>query len=99
MWKTLRARRFLGLKFRRQYEVGRYILDFFCEDLRLAIELDGQPHLELLAIDLDAKRTEFLQERGITVVRIENEEFLINGRFAMERLRNVVECLKRDPHP
>jgi len=99
MWKNLRRRGFLGLKFRRQHEVGRYIVDFFCEELKLAIELDGAPHFEPAVIELDAKRTHVLQQFAITVIRIENEEFLVNGGLVMERIRSIVVQLNRDPHP
>ncbi|HXI13374.1 MAG TPA: endonuclease domain-containing protein [Thermoanaerobaculia bacterium] len=99
MWKNLRRRGFLGLKFRRQHEVGRYIVDFFCEELKLAIELDGASHFEPAVIELDAKRTRVLQQFGITVIRIENEEFLVNGGLVMERIRDIVVQLSRDPHP
>src|SRR5205807_3851435 len=44
LWRWLRDRRFGDHKFRRQYPVGRYVLDFYCHDLKLAIELDGSPH-------------------------------------------------------
>ena len=99
MWKNLRRRGLLGLKFRRQHEVGRYIVYFFCEELKLAIELDGAPHFEVAVIESDAIRTHVLQALGITAIRIENEEFLVNGGLVMARIRSIIEHLNRDPHP
>lgn len=72
VWEKLRGRRFLGLKFHRQYSVDRFILDFYCPKLRLAIELDGSVH------DGDAKirdkeRDAILLHHNIDVLRFKNE--------------------------
>ena len=74
VWQLLRNRRFLNLKFRRQRPFGRYFLDFFCEELNLVIELDGVQHFEEKNVAHDTERTKFLESRGLTVVRIRNEE-------------------------
>ena len=70
-WKRLRNRR-AGLKFRRQYSVGVYILDFYCPSCRLAIELDGESHVSKEAQEYDAERTEFLSMLDIRVLRFTN---------------------------
>jgi very-short-patch-repair endonuclease len=73
MWNWLRNRSFDGFKFRRQVPVGRYVLDFYCASLKLAIELDGRQH-DMLGVALhDDERSAYLQSHGIEVVRIENE--------------------------
>jgi very-short-patch-repair endonuclease len=69
LWSQLRARRFAGFKFRRQHPCGPFILDFFCAKSRLAIELDGGQHFEPEAQAYDARRTRYLADRGITVLR------------------------------
>jgi type I restriction enzyme M protein len=69
LWRMLRGRRFGGFKFRRQHSVGPYIVDFFCHERRLAIELDGSQHLEEAAVATDARRTAYLASGGITVIR------------------------------
>ena len=69
LWSLLRARRFAGFKFRRQHPCGLFILDFFCARARLAIELDGGQHFEPPAQAYDARRSRYLAERGITVLR------------------------------
>ena len=61
-----------GLKFRRQHSIGKYIVDFYCPSLQLAIELDGEPHADLINIARDAERDEFLNQHGIKVLRYEN---------------------------
>ena len=74
LWVRLRDRRVGGLKFRRQYSVGVYILDFYCPACQLAIELDGESHNSLEAQEYDAERTEFLSTLNIHVLRFANAE-------------------------
>ncbi len=76
LWSLLRDHRFKKVKFRRQHPLGSYILDFYCHDARLAIELDGSEHLEESKFSYDQKRTEFLHSRGITVICFWNDEVL-----------------------
>ena len=61
-----------GYKFRRQVPIGRYILDFYCVELKLAVELDGTHHGTIDMSDYDSDRTIFLRRHGIEVVRIPN---------------------------
>ncbi|HVT03868.1 MAG TPA: DUF559 domain-containing protein [Thermoanaerobaculia bacterium] len=96
LWKCVRDRRFLGLKFRRQRPFGNYILDCFCEELNLVIELDGAPHMGAAVQELDTARTSFLQSRGLTVIRIENNELLREPRVVFDRIERVVRSLRGD---
>ena len=70
LWRSLKGRGAGGYKFRRQQSIGPYILDFYCPELRLCIELDGSSHD--LKFDFDQRRSGFLHEQGIRVVRFEN---------------------------
>src|ERR1041384_4855720 len=72
LWKHLQRRRLLGKKFRRQFSISRYIVDFFCVECGIAIELDGAPHFRELRAEYEARRTAFLTELGIEVIRFEN---------------------------
>ena len=74
LWSQLRNRRLHGLKFFRQYSVGNYILDFYCQSKNLAVEVDGQHHAEPEDIEYDRRRTEYLNRVGIKVIRFWNEE-------------------------
>jgi very-short-patch-repair endonuclease len=65
----LRGRRFVGFKFRRQHPVGPFIADFFCRAHLLAVELDGGQHYEAPKQAYDLRRTRYLNERGIRVLR------------------------------
>jgi very-short-patch-repair endonuclease len=76
LWKLVRAKRFEGLKLRRQHPIQPYIVDFICPEKKLIIELDGGQHAE--AIDYDEKRTRFLESKGYTVIRFWNNEVLTN---------------------
>ena len=76
LWKHLRNRQIYGMKFFRQFSVGPYILDFYCPQLRLAIELDGGQHTEDDAREYDAARSAYLQAQGIDVMRFWNHEVL-----------------------
>ena len=74
LWNAIRNRQLDGLKFRRQHPVGRFILDFFCAELRLVIELDGATHLG--REDQDAFRQAWLESQRLMVIRCPNHEFL-----------------------
>jgi len=71
LWRMLRNRQMAGLKFFRQYSVGPYILDFYCPEQRLAIEVDGGPQC-------DARRDRYLQDLNIRVIRLWNNDVLLN---------------------
>ncbi|MDO5401576.1 MAG: endonuclease domain-containing protein [Eubacteriales bacterium] len=64
----------LPVRFRRQYVIGRYIVDFYCHEARLVIELDGSQHYMGDGPEQDAKRTEYLKEQGLRVLRFANTD-------------------------
>ena len=72
LWRALRGRGAGGLKFRRQQGIGPYVLDFYCPERRLCVELDGSSHD--YRYDYDEQRTKFLASQGIRVVRFHNEQ-------------------------
>ncbi len=82
LWKLIRNRRIANAKFRRQHPVGRYILDFYCAETKLAIELDGGQHAE--AIGYDQHRDAWLRTQGIKVLRFWNNEVLMETEAVME---------------
>jgi len=85
LWTWLRDRRFEGLKFRRQYWYIGYILDFYCEELGVAIEVDGKVHD--YTWEYDCARTAELNAHGIRVIRIKNEDLLRDPQLIAEWLR------------
>ncbi|OUD12310.1 endonuclease domain-containing protein [Thioflexithrix psekupsensis] len=74
LWEYLRNKRFHGLKFRRQHPIHRFILDFFCYEHQLAIEIDGSHHFEMEQQNYDFARTQWLKERNIKLLRFTNIE-------------------------
>ena len=72
LWNILKQKQVGGYKFRRQHSVDKYILDFYCPELKLAIELDGEPHADIQSILRDSERDSHLNQYGITVYRYEN---------------------------
>ncbi len=72
LWTHLKNKQLGGRRFRRQYSVGNYILDFYCPSERLAVELDGAHHETSYGRQADQTRDEYLLELGIKVLRFEN---------------------------
>ncbi len=84
--EVLRMRQFSAYKFLRQKPIADFIVDFYCPELRLAIEIDGDSHAEF--VDHDAERTAALNALGISVIRYTNDE-------VMKNLEGVYEDLMR----
>ncbi len=76
LWELLRDRQLAGAKFRRQHQFGEYICDFFCNDAKLVVECDDEPHSEAARKKHDAKRDAYLRSQGLTVLRFENQRVL-----------------------
>lgn len=88
-WEYLRARKFQGLKFRRQYSIGNFVLDFYCPKLRLGIELDGAGHDIPAQQQHDAFRTEWLGSMYIRIVRFRNEEVMCDIEGVLKKLKEI----------
>ncbi|MCH8105513.1 MAG: endonuclease domain-containing protein [Proteobacteria bacterium] len=84
LWHHLRNRRLNGWKFRRQFPVGKYIVDFVCQELKLIIEIDGGQHADQITYDLE--RTRILNSKRYQVVRYWNNEVLGNLTGVLESL-------------
>ncbi|MDY0164673.1 endonuclease domain-containing protein [Desulfobotulus sp.] len=93
-WALLRGRRFSRMKFRRQHPFGRYILDFYCHERKLVIELDGGQHNGGMAEKYDEERTLWLEQQGIWVLRFWNHEVLQETEAVLEVLWDSLY-----PHP
>ena len=92
LWKLLRKRQIRRLKFRRQFGVGPYVLDFYCPELRLAVELDGAAHDTPEAIHYDRERTAWLTEEfGIRVLRFRNEQVFETPDLVIEEIMRVAD--------
>jgi very-short-patch-repair endonuclease len=97
MWRWLRNRRFSSYKFRRQHPAGIYYLDFFCEEARLNIEVDGGHHGFPEQRQHDLEREKFLQTLGIKTLRFWNSHLRRNERAVRDTIFNELQA--RAPHP
>ena len=86
LWGHLRNKQFYGMKFFRQYSIGPYILDFYCPNMKLAVELDGGQHNQRGGKENDAVRSEYLKAQGIEVMRFWNHEVLLDMESVLSEL-------------
>ncbi|OGD79414.1 MAG: hypothetical protein A2Y64_04000 [Candidatus Coatesbacteria bacterium RBG_13_66_14] len=86
LWRLLRDRRVLKAKFRRQHVIGNYILDFFCSEADLAVEVDGGQHALSEQAEYDRRRDEYLKEQGVTVLRFWCNDVLKNTQGVLEEI-------------
>ena len=91
LWLRLKGRQIEGLKFRRQYGVGPYVIDFYCPKLRLGIELDGEIHYSHEAETYDRLRTRFLNENKVAILRFKNEIVYQNIEVIVEDIKTFAK--------
>ena len=96
LWHRLRRKQIVSARFRRQYPLGRYIVDFVCLPARLIIEVDGGQHSESEA---DVVRTEWLESQGYLVVRFWNNEVLSNIDGVVEQVLEKARLRLETPPP
>ncbi|HEB64244.1 MAG TPA: DUF559 domain-containing protein, partial [Chloroflexi bacterium] len=89
LWQRLRRRQ-LGVKFRRQHAIDRFIVDFYSAEARLVVEVDGPVHQ--YRREEDAIRQEFLESQGLRVLRFTNEEVLTQIEAVLERIHEAVQA-------
>ena len=93
LWYSLRNRRFFGLKFRRQYPVGPYVLDFYCHKYNPCIELDDGQHYESAGIQHDEQRQAFLASHGIRTLRFSNHEVVQHLEGVLLQIADAIRTL------
>ena len=89
LWSKLKGRQLLGCKFRRQYGIGAYVVDFYCFETKLAFELDGESHFRTGSQKSDWEREEFIRGFGIKTLRFLNAD-------VYENLDGVWEVIARE---
>ncbi len=99
LWLQLRVGQFQNLKFRRQHGIGQYIVDFFCAEKRLAIEVDGDIHAFEEQIKRDKKREDYLKNIGIQIIRYNNHDILTNIEEVMDDLFRRINLYSTSPNP
>jgi very-short-patch-repair endonuclease len=96
LWKMLKKSQVGGYKFRRQHSIGNFIMDFYCPALKLAIEVDGEPHAQMHNIARDTVRDDFLNNNKITVLRYENRWVFEYPEVIKQDVLDFGEKLKKD---
>jgi len=94
LWQLLRGGKVDGLRFRRQHPVGPFVLDFYCAERKLAIEVDGLAHDNAERFEQDERRTMWLNNRGIRVIR-----FMASDILDPQALEAVVVTIRENVAP
>ncbi len=89
LWQKLKRSQF-GARFRRQYSIQSYVIDFFCPEKRIAIEIDGSRHLETEAQKYDIYRDRYLAALEIKTIRIKATEIFSDLEKVLTKIRLVV---------
>ena len=97
LWAVLRNRQLTGAKFRRQFSIGRYILDFYSPEHRIGIEADGGQHYTDKGIQRDKLRTRDLSRLGVQILRFDDREILNNIEGVYEVIHKTIEKKKGNP--
>lgn len=96
LWESLRNNQFLGLKFRRQHPVDRFIVDFYCHKYKLVVELDGNIH-DLPDVKInDKNREDELKEFGLNILRLKNIEITNNLSKSLDKIKKAIELINQD---
>lgn len=94
LWSKLRRKQVNELRFRRQYSVSAFVLDFYCPEIRLDVEVDGDSHNRIAAREYDHDRDEQLKSLEITLLRFTNEEVNNRLEYVVHRIKETAASLK-----
>ncbi len=95
LWFWIKSKQ-LGYKFRRQYSIGPYIVDFYCPKLRLILEIDGDSHTEDANIKRDCVRTKYLTDCNLKIKRYTNRDVLYNLDGVLDDLTKCINFLEKN---
>lgn len=96
LWRFLKSKQMKGIRFRRQFSVRNYILDFYCPKYKVVIELDGAGHFTEEGMKADKERDNYLNSVGILVLRFENELVFKRTETVLEIILETVKKLNQD---
>ena len=91
LWTKLRSKGLDGYKFRRQYSVGKFVVDFYCPRLKLAVEVDGDSHFSEGSERGDKERQHFIESFGISFLRFTNNDIYENLDTVLERIEASIQ--------
>ena len=94
LWHHLKSKHLHDFKFRRQYSIGPFIVDFYCPELRLAIEIDGDSHFQEGAQEYDKRRQKYIEKFNIKFLRFNNIDVYQNMDGVLETICEIVFKMK-----
>lgn len=96
LWQCLKGKKMMGYDFHRQKPIGNFIVDFFCNKLKLVIEVDGYTHIFEDVADKDKLKQEKLREKGIVVLRFCDEDVMKNIEGVLGVIQNFIKDFEKD---
>lgn len=96
LWKKLSRKQAMGYKFRRQYGVDAFVIDFYYPELKLAVEIDGDSHFRNQAEEYDHSRQEHIEQFGITFLRFTNQEVYNNLNGILQSISDKITSLQNE---
>ena len=90
LWEELKGNKLDGFRFKPQHPIHRFIADFYCHKLKLVIEVDGKIHESIEQAELDEGRTYELEQFGLTVIRVSNEDVFYRRDKVLDALRTFI---------
>ena len=97
LWRRLRNRQLSGFKFRRQHPLPPYVLDFYCAELMLVVELDGGQHYDEAGLEKDRLRTDYLERQDLRMLRFSNLDVLQNLEGVLAEIVCWIEAAPLTP--
>ncbi|PAX51939.1 endonuclease domain-containing protein [Brunnivagina elsteri] len=94
LWGKIKGKQIETCKFRRQYSVNQFVIDFYCPELKLAIEIDGESHFQDDAIKYDKERQVLIESIGVQFLRFNNNEVYNNLDGVLEVITEKVQILR-----
>jgi very-short-patch-repair endonuclease len=91
LWSRLRRKQILGVQFYRQKTIGNYIVDFYAPAAKLVVEVDGSQHLAPANVEYDTRRSNYLEERGLKVLRFDDRQVLLQIESVIEAIFQAMQ--------
>ena len=98
LWREIKGKK-LGVRFNRQIPIDQFIVDFYCKEVSLAIEVDGAIHFKEGQQEKDQRRQKRLESLGVTVIRFSDTDVKNNLNWVLGKIRNCIEELLPTPNP
>jgi very-short-patch-repair endonuclease len=93
LWKKLKDRKIFNTKFRKQHPIGMFIVDFYCHEYKLVIEVDGEVHNNKESNEYDSNKTAELNRFGLKVIRFTNDEVIYNINSVITTIQRAIDKL------